>query len=498
MTSLWTATFERRPFDSLSGEVSVDVAVIGGGIFGLTTAWLLKEAGKSVAVLEAREIGVGVTGSSTGKLTSQHGAMYHDLTKRFSKNIARAYGEANQWAIEEVARIVAGNGIDCDFERREACLVAQGAAGAAQIEREAAAAEALGLPARRADSLPTPQPLRDALVFADQAQIHPSRYLQGLAAVVTGDGSHVFENCRATGVGGGSPQRVTTNTGVVSAQEVVIATHLPFLDRAGFFARAYPRAHVGIAAPLPAEAAPQAMYICVDGAPHSYRSWHDGSQAYLVAISEGFTPGHLDDINAVAVKLEEEVRQLWPVREVTHRWTAEDYHAADNRPYAGRLPFGGKGLYTATGFGAWGLTNGTAAARVVADSILHRQPDWPGLYDTRRLASSVTPRFLRRNLHVAQHWVDGRLARGARRSLSDLARGEGAILQTEEGKLAVYRDAAGSFHAFSPYCPHMQCLLGWNNLERTWDCACHGSRFAADGGLLHGPAVSDLAPKPLP
>lgn len=498
MTSLWNATAPARSFPRLSAELSVDVAVIGGGIFGLTTAYLLKEAGKSVAVVEAGEVGAGVTGSSTGKVTSQHGPMYQDLVGRFGRDLALAYAEANQWAIEEIARIVTVNGIECDFERRDACLVAQGSAGAKRLDDEAKAVESLGLPARRAETLPTPQPLRAALVFGNQAQFHPRRYAAALAAGVDGGNSHVFERSRATDVGGGRPLRVTIDGGSLLAKDVIVATHMPFLDRGGFFARAYPRAHVGIAAPLPAEDAPQDMYFCVDGAPPSYRSWHDGERAWLIAIGGGFKPGEIDDVEGMTRKLEEEVRRFWNIGEVAHRWMAQDYHPADGQPFAGAFPLGPSHVFTATGFGAWGLTTSAVAARLVADSIVGQAPAWPGLFSTGRLGSTLTTRFFRRNAHVAQHWLAGRLAGGAGRGVSALSPGEGAILHTEDGKRAVYRDPAGSYHAFSPYCPHMQCLLSWNNLEKTWDCACHGSRFAAEGDLLHGPATQDLPPKRLP
>ena len=497
MTSIWNGTAAAREFPPLAGEHRVDVAVVGGGIAGLSAAWRLKQAGKTVAVVEARRLGAQVTGGSTGKVTSQHGLIYAHLIEHAGRDKAKAYADANQWAVEEIAGFVEAQRVACDFERRTAFVAAHTPGCAAEIEREGEAAASLGLPVR-AGALPDGGPsYRAALAFDSQAQFHPRKYLDGLAAAIDGDGCLLFEESLVTEVETKRPIRVRTREGAVAADDLVIATGMPFLDRGGFFARAFPRAHAAVAAPLPADRAPGDMVLCVDGSLRSYRSWQGADGAWLIAIGEGFVPGHPEDVEGLARSLEDEARRHWPIGEATHRWVTEDYHAADRRPLVGRLMPLSRHVFAASGFGGWGLTNGTVAGRLLADAVLRRDNPWAEVYDPLRLRSAATARFLRRNAHVAQHWVSGMLERGARRRRSELANGEGAILGTEDGKTAVFRDSAGAFHSFSPYCPHMGCLLSWNNLDRTWDCSCHGSRFEAEGRLLHGPARQDLKPKPL-
>ncbi len=492
--SIWNATEPGTPYPRQQADQSVDVAIVGGGIVGLTTALLLKRAGRTVAVLESRRVAAQVTGRSTAKITSQHGLVYADLIENHGLEKAQAYADANQDAIEQMAVIAASLGVDCDFERKASYVFSRDGSSSKEIEAEHAAAVRLGLPASLVTAAPISVPVVRALRFNNQAQFHPRKYLLAVAAAVDGDGSFVFENTRVLDVQDGEPCRVIGDGVSVTARDVVVATNLPILDRGGFFTRAYPRAHIGIAAPIAPADAPEGMFYCIDNAPHSLRTWSDGGETYLIVLSASFTPGETDNVTALFQRLVDETRRDFPIRDISWRWMTEDYDSMDGVPFVGKLTPLSKHVYTATGFSAWGITNGTASAHLLADMIVGRESATASLYDSTRVKAAGASKFLRKNLSVGKQWLGGIVSRGKPTTADNLQLGEGAVIETSGKKRAVYKDEEGKLHSWSPYCTHLGCLLTWNNLERTWDCSCHGSRFERDGRVLHGPATRDMDP----
>ena len=493
-TSIWNATEPGEPYDRREVEQSVDVAIVGGGIVGLTAALLLKRAGRTVAVLESRRVAAQVTGGSTAKITSQHGLIYADLIDNHGLEKAQAYADANQEAIEQIARIASSLGVDCDFERKASYLFSRPGTRVKEIEQEHKATIRLGLPASLDSSAPISVPVASALRFDNQAQFHPRKYLLAVAAAVDGDGSFVLENSRVMDVQDDEPCRISGDGFTLSARDVIVATNLPILDRGGFFTRAYPRAHIGIAAQIDSEAAPEGMFLCIDDAPHSLRTWRNGADTYLIVLSASFTPGETEDVAGLFQRLVTETQRDFPIHAIDYRWMTEDYDSMDGLPFVGKLTPLSKHVFTATGFSAWGISNGTAAAHLLADTILERKSATASLYDSTRVKATGATKFLRKNLSVGKHWIGGVVSRGEQRGPDDLRPGEGAVIEASGKKLAVYKDDEGKVHSWSPYCSHLGCLLTWNNFARTWDCSCHGSRFDREGRVLHGPATRDMEP----
>lgn len=497
-TSIWNATETGTPYGRLDerpeAERSVDVAIVGGGIVGLTAALLLKRAGRTVAVLESRRVAAQVTGGSTAKITSQHGLIYADLIDNHGLEKAQAYADANQEAIEQIATIAASLGVDCDFERKAAYVFSRTGNGVKEIEEEHEAAVRLGLPASMVTAAPISVPVAGGLRFEDQAQFHPRKYLLAVAAAVDGDGSFVFENTRVLDVQDGKRCRVIGDGFTLTARDVIVATNLPILDRGGFFTRAYPRAHVGMAARIDQGDAPEGMFICTDESPHSLRTWRNGADTYLIVLSASFVPGETENVTALFHRLATETQRDFKVRSIDYRWMTEDYDSMDGLPFVGKLTPISKHVFTATGFSAWGITNGTASAHLLADTILGKESPTASLYDSTRVKAAGASTFLRKNLSVGKQWIGGVISRGAQSRPDDLQPGEGAVIELSGKKRAVYKDDEGRIHSRSAFCTHLGCLLTWNNLERTWDCSCHGSRFEREGRVLHGPATKDMDP----
>jgi glycine/D-amino acid oxidase-like deaminating enzyme/nitrite reductase/ring-hydroxylating ferredoxin subunit len=492
--SFWIGTAPDTDYPALAGEVSVDVAVVGAGITGITAAILLKRAGKTVALLDSKRIVRGATGYTTAKVTAGHGVIYSQLRKTFGEDGARTYAESNQAAIERVDDLAREHGIECDFERKANYVVAEKPEESEQVEGEADAMKELGMPAEFVTETPLPYRVAGAVRLDGQAQFHPRKYLLGLAAALPGDGSHVFENTRAHFVNRRDPCVVETESGNVRARDVILATHLPFMDRGLFFAKAHPHRSYALAAPIEAAKAPDGMFINAGTPTRSMRTLRDGDRVYLSVGGEGHKPGEDVDERERYDTLEGFLREHWPdAGEVEYRWSTQDYLPVDRVPYVGRLSRRSEHVFVATGFQKWGMTNGTVAAHILADTILGRENAWASLYDSKRInAKASAPKFVKENAATGFRFFAQRLRRGEKRSPEELTPGEGAILSVGGLKRAVYKDEGGVTHVLSPVCRHLWCYVEWNEAERSWDCPCHGSRYTGEGRVIQGPSVQDL------
>jgi glycine/D-amino acid oxidase-like deaminating enzyme/nitrite reductase/ring-hydroxylating ferredoxin subunit len=467
----------------------VDVAVLGGGIAGLTTALLLKREGARVAVIEAAHVGAGVTGCTTAKVSALQQTVYRALRRRHGADGARVYAQASAASVEMVASIAAEEAIDCDLERRPAFTYAARERDRSTVESEFEAASQAGLPVTLDADVDVPFETYGAVRLENQLQFQPVRYCQGLARAVDGDGSVVVEGTRAVSVDVGSPCRVTTDRGQVTADQVVVATHYPLLDRSLFFARLEPDRSYCIAARI-AGTPPQGMSISAGGATRSVRSYGD----LLILGGEGHVTGARKATPERFAKLEEFARTHWDVIEFTHRWSAQDPSSWDLMPVIGRYHPGSSRLYVASGFHKWGLTSGTFAARIISDLLRGRENPWAERFNPSRVGGRGLPKLVEMNARVAADLVGDRLLPALRSSVADLAVGEARVVRDGLGKTGVYRGEDG-LHAVSLRCTHLGCLLRWNGAERSWDCPCHGSRFDVDGGVLEGPAVRPLKAK---
>jgi glycine/D-amino acid oxidase-like deaminating enzyme/nitrite reductase/ring-hydroxylating ferredoxin subunit len=490
--SLWIDTVERPSLPALRRDMRADVAVLGGGITGLSTALALAEEGAKVIVLEGRRIGGGATGFTTAKLSSLHGLTYDRLLDRHGDELARMYGEANEAGIAAIAETAERLGIDCELGRKPNYTYAESPGDVDKVEAEVEAARRLGLPASLADGVDLPYPVAAAIRFEDQAQFHPVRYLAGLADALEAAGVRVFERTFAVSVSEGSPCRVDTDRArTVSADQVVVATHIPFLDRGLFFARTHPERSYVVAAEVDAADAPSGMYLSTESPAHSIRAHRLGDgRSFLLVGGESHKTGQSDAVERFE-RLAGWAREHFGVAGFQYHWATQDNMPADGVPYIGRLHPLTSRVFVATGFKKWGLALGAAAARLITDLIQDRGNPWTELFDPSRLRlRAALPSFLKENANVGMHFFSDRLL--LRGSADGLAPGEGRVVSAGHAQRAVYRDDQGEVHALSARCTHLGCIVAWNAAERTWDCRCHGSRFAAGGDVIQGPAVHPL------
>lgn len=489
--SYWIDSTPETNFPSLVNSVSVDVAIIGAGIAGITAATLLKRAGKTVAVIESKSISTGVSGHTTAKVTSLHQLIYAELIKQFGEDKARIYAQSNQAALERVAAFVQEEQIDCDFSRQSAYSFTESQDKLTQIEQEVEAALKLGLPASFVQKTSLPFPVAGAVKFDNQAQFHSRKYLLHLAKLLPGNGSYVFEDTRVQNVDEGNPCQVITDKGTVQARDVIVTTNLPILDQGLFFAKTYPKRSYIIGARIEPSKAPQGMFIGVGETYYSIRTTPYQDGLLLLVGGGGHKVGTVSNTEEKYLNLEEFARSRFGIESFDYRWSTQDYVSFDKLPYIGRLTPFNQHIYVATGFSLWGMTKGTMSGMLLADMILGIDNPWTELYDATRATPFVTPQGIKENLDVGVHWVSDRI-KGLGNSLSDVASGEGKLVTFEGERVAAYRDEQGEIHAVSAVCPHLGCTVLWNNAEKSWDCPCHGSRFSYNGTVLHGPSVKDL------
>ena len=488
--SLWLDTASAATYPAPPDDVRVDVAVLGGGITGLTTALLLKRDGARVAVLEAARVGTGVTGCNTGKVTALQSTILSTIRSRHGPEKARVYAEASLAAVELVAQLSADEGIACDLERRPAFTFAADATESEAVEQEAEAAGEAGLPVKLVDEIDLPYPVAKAVRLDDQVEFQPTAYTRGLAAAVDGDGSRVLEETRAMSVETGSPCRVHTTGPTVTANQVVDATHYPLLDRGLFFARLEPPRSYCIAARIRGEP-PRGLSISAGSTTRSLRSYGD----LLVVGGEGHETGAEQASRARYDRLEEFARRHWDVDAVTHRWSAQDPTPYDDLPVVGCYGPRSTRLFVASGFMKWGLTGGTFAAILLRDLLGGRDHLWSSTFDPSRVTLRAAPRLAQLNAKVGLDFIGDRVRAAQTRSPTAVPRGEARVVGDDSGKTGVYRDETGRVHAVSLRCTHLGCLLRFNAAERSWDCPCHGSRFDVDGAVLEGPATRPLERK---
>jgi glycine/D-amino acid oxidase-like deaminating enzyme/nitrite reductase/ring-hydroxylating ferredoxin subunit len=490
--SVWLATADQPSYPSLQTDLDVDLAVVGAGVTGLTTALLAARDGARVAVLEARTVGAGTSGKTTGKVTSQHSVIYDTLISRHGEEKARQYAEANQAGMHQMARLAGELDIDCDLTWAQSYAYTQQASKRQTIVDEYEAANRLGLPATLSDSTELPVPVEAAVVFDGQVHLHAGRYLNGLARGLTDAGGELFENTRVTDIDEQQDcVEVETAGGTVRAQEVLLATLLPIRYAGAYFAKARPTRSFGIALRLRGEA-PRGMGITIDSPTRSTRPWLDPGKEGLIVVGNDYETGTEEDTAAAYQDLESWARATFDVEAVDYRWSSQDFVSPDRIPYVGRAHLTSRTL-VATAFAKWGLTNGTAAAIMISDIIAERENPWLTAFDATRVGGPRTVAGLvKDNLKVGKKFAGGHLTRLKVPSVGDLAPGEGRVVEVEGRRVGAYRDPANRVHAVSNTCTHLGCRLNWNNAETSWDCACHGSRFDVDGSILDGPAVTPL------
>jgi glycine/D-amino acid oxidase-like deaminating enzyme/nitrite reductase/ring-hydroxylating ferredoxin subunit len=489
--SVWKDASHQYSFPSLTSDITVDVAIIGGGITGITAAYLLSKAGKRVTVLEARKIADGSTGFSTGNLYAPVGSEGLDAVKsKWNVDHLRHVVQSRAAAVNFIEDRVKEFNIDCDFRRVPWCLFAGEGGNNAYVEKERKAAEQAGLAV--VDGVPFPLPAQTGFHIPNQAQFNPQQYTSSLTKHIVSDNCLIYENTKVTKVEEGEMCTVETEHGVVRAEKVIMATHTPkgvYLVHTSL----EPYREYAVAATLNGPYPPAGIFWdMLENEHYSMRTYDSPKGKVLMVLGESHKVGLKQDTMECFQKLESFLRDKFDVKSIAYKWSAQQYRPADAIPYIG-LSSGNEKTYIATGFAADGLTYGTLAAMIISDEILRRDNRWSSTYRASRLTPVASfKNFMKENLTVGFEFVKDYLSKDEADRFSEVQINDGKIMEVDGKKCAVHRDEKARLHIVSAVCTHMKCVVHWNPSEKSWDCPCHGSRFATDGEVIEGPAFDPL------
>lgn len=493
LASFWVTNTPTTNFDILKEGLSVDVAILGAGIAGITSALLLKESGLSIALIESGKVIKDVTAKTTAKITAAHNIVYQHLISEYGEEGARKYAQSNQSAIDKIESIVNNYNISCDFRRRPCYLYTENKDSKEKIKKEADAAKKAGLDVSYENSIPLDRFNVDGAVkFENQAEFHPRKYLLGLIEKIQGEKSYIFENTRAMNITEGDINEVTTDKCSIKAKNVIISTNFPFYDPGQLFSKMYPSRSYALGF-YTKKQFPEGMFIGVDPI-YTYRATPTEKGEMIIAGGVTHKAGQVTDTVECYKRLREHAMNHFNVESIDYHWSTQDNVTIDKVPFIGKINPKSKGVYVATGFMKWGMSNGTVAAMILSDLILGKENPWSSFFDPSRSMPKLesTKEFIGTNIGVVKELLGGKLSRPQSMDPSKLQEGEGRILKIEGKKVAAYKDMIGKIYVLSAPCTHMGCTVNWNNAEKTWDCPCHGSRFSYDGTVIHGPAVMDL------
>lgn len=505
-TSLWIDTaqaFDTRP---LASDTSADVCVVGAGIAGLTTAYLLTREGRSIVVIDAGRIGGGQTSVTTAHLSCVIDDTFKEMLRLHGLDGARLALNSHASAIDMIQTICRDESIDCGFERVDGYLFLGKGDKSSELDEEMEAARAAGAKVTRLTKAPvTGVETGPCLRFPDQGQFHPLKYVNALAAAVQRRGGRIFTETQAAQAAGGDAAVVTTAAGhTIHAQAIVVATNSPFNDLVAIHTKQAPYHSYAIGARVaPGAIAPALFWDTED--PYHYVRLHrttnaelggDNAEPFDVLIigGEDHKAGQAHDADARFARLEEWMRAHFPAAgEVEFRWSGQVMETVDGLGYLGRNPLDADNMYVATGDSGMGMTHGTIAGMIITDLIVGRANPWTELYDPGRVRTGAAVEWVKENLNVALQYKDW-FTRGDVTSVDEITPNTGAIVVESGSKIAVYRDERGTVHRRSAVCPHLGCIVAWNPSASTWDCPCHGSRFDKLGGVINGPSPKDLEP----
>jgi glycine/D-amino acid oxidase-like deaminating enzyme/nitrite reductase/ring-hydroxylating ferredoxin subunit len=498
--SLWMDTVEMASFPPLASDARGHVCVIGAGIAGMTTAYLLTRAGKSVIVIDDGPIGGGETGRTTAHISNALDDLYSNLAKLFGDDGARLAADSHTAAIQRIETIAELEDIDCDFERLDGYLVLDSGASRELLESELEAARRAGL---SDTALVDRAPLHSfdtgvALRFRRQAQFHVLKYLNGLARAIVRDGGRIYCGTKARDVVDGTPCTITTADGhTIIADDIVVATHSPVNDWMVLHSKqaAYRTYVVGLQ--VPAGSVPHIL-LWDTADPYHYASVHPSSTQpeyeILIAGGEDHRTGQAQDMDERFARIEQWARERFPMAtEVRYRWSGQLLEPVDSLAFIGKNPGPDEHIYIITGDSGNGLTHGTIAGILLTDLITGHENQWTGIYDPGRISLRAAPDFARDNFNIAEQY-SAWLTSGDVGSVDEIPRNSGAVIRRGMKKIAVYRDPDGNISECSAVCTHLYCIVDWNDTEKTWDCPCHGSRYDAYGRVVNGPAIDNLEP----
>lgn len=490
--SIWqNGLGEFKPTNAWQTDKQYDVLIVGGGITGLSTALVLQEKGMKCILAEAHTLAFGTTSGTTAHLNTILDTTYAQVTKDFGEQAAIQLAIGAREGIDLIEGLASKYKIDCDFAYKSGYIFADTDKEVYDLAEIRDGNKTANVLTDWAESIPVPIPFKKAIRVDFQAQVHATKYILGLARAFEENGGVILQHCLVNSINEGDIITADTSLGIIQAKQAVYATHIP--PGVNIFSfRCAPYRSYAMAFTLKSGTYPDGLaYDCKDPY-HYYRTHTIDGQDYVIAGGFDHKTGHCDNTEYVFTELEAYMRKYFDIDKVAYRWSSQYYNSVDGLPYIGLMP-GHDNVYVATGFGGNGMVYGSLAAKMLCN-IMHKEATpYEDLFDPGRIKISAGfATFIKENLDVVSQFIARRLSYDKIETLSDLAAGEATIAEWEGNKVAIYKDDNGHIYAVDPVCPHAGCMVSWNNAEKSWDCPCHGARYAPNGDLLTGPATKGL------
>lgn len=493
--SLWLHTVQLPYFQKLNETIKTDVCIVGGGIAGLTTAYLLMKEGKQVCVIEDFEIGSGQTGRTTAQFSPVLGRRYFELEKYHGQQGTFLIAESHCAAIQKVQYIVDQEKIDCDFEFVDGYLFTELEENEDVLYQEIKAVHSAGLvKAAFVEKAPIESFYSGlALRFPKQLQLNPLKYINGLAECIIKGGGQIFHRTHALEIKGGPEAYVRTADGfTINANSIVVATNTPINDTFAIHTKQAPYRTYAIACAVPKGSVPKAFYWDTENPYHYIRLYEQDSNDLLIVGGEDHKTGQHTNPELCFQRLEKWTRDRFPfVEDIIYKWSGQVMESMDGIGFLGHNPMDQNNVYVITADCGNGMTHATIGSMIVTDQIMNRENPWEALYNPSRVILRATGNFLKENFNVAAQYKNWFTAKEFDQ-IENIPRGEGAVVHSGLTQIAAYKSKDGRVEMKSAICPHLGCVVAWNSVEKSWDCPCHGSRFSCTGKVLEGPAVNDL------
>jgi glycine/D-amino acid oxidase-like deaminating enzyme/nitrite reductase/ring-hydroxylating ferredoxin subunit len=492
--SLWQDTSFGLNTQSAADRQPYDVIIAGGGITGITTAWVLQQAGLKCLVAESHTLGFGTTGGTTAHLNTLMDTPYSTIINNFDVDAARHIARGAEDAIRLIQSNINQYHIECGFETCEAFLFAQNKEQEDELASIADACAQVGIKTEYRNGIPVPLSFTKALAVLGQGKFHPLRYLQAMAQLFVNNGGVIKEHCRVTAVQEEDANvNVETDQGIFQARHIIYATHTPPGINLLHLRLAPYRSYAMAVKLADAETYPNDLAYDMYDPYHYYRTQQVDSDRYLIAGGEDHKTGDNDNTEASFRRLESHIRTHFNVASITHRWSSQYYEPTDGIPYIGVLPGHSDKFLVATGFGGNGMTYGTLSAQVLKSIIIKEEHPLINIFSPGRIKPIAGfKNFASHNLHVMKSLASKLFSHEHLDGFADLANDDAKVISVDGKNVGLYKDEQGGLHAVHAACTHMQCTVAWNGTEKSWDCPCHGARFAVDGTVLTGPADRDL------
>ncbi len=490
--SLWQTSPGYTPVNEIEQEALYDVAVIGAGITGITTALLLQSSGKKCILLEAHNVGFGTTGGTTAHLNTFFDTPYSKVSKNFGKEKAGLLADAAREAMALIKWHVDEHNIDCDYGVKDGYVFSITEQQDTELGDIVESAQAVGVNVDFTDESPFPVPHLKVAAFKDQAQFNPVAYILSLAKLYEERGGRILQNCRVTGIEETDETlEIQTTQGVFHSKKAIYATHIPPGIHLLHF-RCAPYRSYAMAVKLKGDY-PAALGYDMNDPYHYYRTQKVNDGLYLVAGGEDHKTGHEENTENCFLRLERYIRNYFPVESIAYKWSSQYYEPADGLPYIGHLPGANSNVYVATGFGGNGMIYGTLSAIILTDILNNGKSIYQAMFDPGRVKPLAGfANFVREGADVVSSFIKGKFDPEKIKSLTDIAAGEGKVVKYDGNILAIYKDMDHEINVLNAACTHIKCTVGWNTSEKSWDCPCHGARYSPDGEVLTGPSQRDL------